>query len=79
VSTETRNDVTISGSLPVPTSNPTPYRLGEMMTVLEHPPDEPEGDDSEAGGGTQVAPPPVGEDELEDADELDETDVDDDE
>jgi hypothetical protein len=47
------------------------------MTVLEHPPDEPEGDDTEAGGGVGPATPFVTEDELEDTDELDEDDVDD--
>ena len=47
------------------------------MSILDRPPDEPEGDDTEAAGGSQIAIEPVTEDALEDTEELDEDDVDD--
>lgn len=45
------------------------------MEPLEKPPKTPEGDDSEAGGGAPANP--VTEEELEDARELDDEDVED--
>lgn len=48
-----------------------------MTEILDHPPFEEEGDDSEAGGGTTSDP--VTEPDLEDARELKDEDVEDDE
>ncbi len=48
---------------------------GDNLEPLTEPPEEGEGDDAEAGGGRPIAP--VHEDQLEDAEPLDEDEEDD--